>query len=125
LNWVNNRVVPALPKLDPQAPFELAPEEPRRTPDQLLASMRTTLALGPKWRLSAYQRLDLSRRRLEEQALSLWRDFNCIDAEIYVRETLYGGFQGGFALSLRALPSVRVSSNRVTQELFEPVQFGY
>jgi hypothetical protein len=124
-NWVNNRIVPALPAVDPTAPLELRPENPRATPDQLLASFRVSMQLGEKWRLSYFERLDLGARRQDEQAFSLWRDFSCIDTEIYARETLYGGWQYGFALSLRALPGARVSSNQVTQDLFQPVQFGY
>jgi hypothetical protein len=125
LNWVNNRIVSALPSLDPDAPLELAFEDPRRTPDQLLASLRSTLNLGPKWRLSFYERLDLQDRRVEEQALALYRDFNCIDTELYARQTLYGGWQFGFALSLRSVPNVRVNSNQVTADLFDQVQYGY
>jgi hypothetical protein len=125
MNWVNNRIVPAAPSLDASAPFELQDENPRATPDQLLLSGRISLALGKNWHVSYFERLDLSARRLDEQAFSLWRDFNCIDSEIYARETLYGGWQYGFALSLSALPNVRVSSNQVTNDLFQPVQFGY
>jgi hypothetical protein len=125
LNWVNNRIVSAAPLLDPDAPSELAFEDPRHTPDQLLSSLRSTLNLGPKWRLSFFERLDLQNRRVDEQALSLYRDFNCIDTELYARQTLYGGWQFGFALSLRALPNVRVNSNQVTADLFDPVQYGY
>ena len=125
LNWVNNRIVPAAPTLDIDAPYELREESPRATPDQLLASSRLSLALGPKWHISYFERLDLTARRLDEQAFSLWRDFTCIDSEIYARETVLGGWQYGFALSLSALPNVRVSSNQVTNDLFQPVQFGY
>lgn len=125
LNWVNNRIVSVLPALDPDAPLEMAYESPRRTPDQLLASLRLSLALGPKWRLSLYERLDLQNRRSDEQALALYRDFDCIDAEIYARQTLLGGWQFGFALSLRSVPKVRVNSNQVTADLFEQVQYGY
>jgi hypothetical protein len=125
VNWVNNRIVSALPRLDPNAPLELVVEDPRVTPDQFLASGRMSLALGPKWHVSYFERLDLTARRLDEQAFSLWRDFGCIDSDIYARETLFGGWQFGFALSLSALPSVKVSSNQVTTDLFQPVQFGY
>ncbi len=124
-NWVNNRIVSALPSVDPDAPLELGFEDPRRTPDQLLASLRITLSLGPKWRLSFYERLDLQNRRVDEQALALYRDFNCIDTELYARQTLYGGWQFGFALSLRSVPNVRVNSNQVTADLFDQVQYGY
>jgi hypothetical protein len=125
LNWVNNHIVSVLPRLDPDAPLELGYEEPRRTPDQLLASLRMTLNLGPKWRLSFYERLDLQNRRVDEQALALSRDFDCIDTEVYARQTLLGGWQFGFALSLRSVPNVRVNSNQVTADLFEQVQYGY
>jgi hypothetical protein len=125
MNWVNNSIVPSVSTLDPYAPLELRAEDPRVTPDQVLLSSRVSLALGPKWHASYYELLDLSSRRLNEQAFSLWRDFTCIDSEFYARETLLGGWQFGFALSLSALPNVRVSSNQVTQDLFQPVQFGY
>ena len=125
LNWVNNATVPAPPSLDPNAPLQLSPEVPRMTPDQLLASARVNLVLSPKWHVSYYERLDLTSRRLDEQAFSLWRDLSCIDTEIYARETVAGGWQYGFALSLSALPSARVSSNQITNDLFQPVQFGY
>jgi lipopolysaccharide export system protein LptA len=125
LNWVNNRIVSVPPALDSSAPLELAFEEPRRTPDQLLASLRCTLALGPRWRLSFYERLDLGNRRVDEQAFALYRDFNCLDVDLYARQTLYGGWQFGFALSLRSVPQVRVNSNQVTADLFEPIQYGY
>jgi hypothetical protein len=95
------------------------------TPDQLLAGTRLSMSLGPKWRVSYYERLDLTARRLDEEALSLWRSFGCIDTDLYARDTAFGGWQFGFALSLSALPSVRVSSNQVTSDLFTPVQFGY
>jgi hypothetical protein len=36
-----------------------------------------------------------------------------------------GGWQFGFALSLRSVPNVRVNSNQVTADLFEQVQYGY
>ena len=125
LNWVNNRIIPGLPALDPSAPFELKIEDPRVTPDQLLASLRSSLALGPKWKLSFYQRLDLTNRRTDEQAFSIYRDFNCIDFEVYARETLSTGWQYGFALSLRSVPNLRVNSNQVTADLFDQVQYGY
>ena len=81
--------------------------------------------LSPKWHVSYYEQLDLTSRRLNEQAFNLWRDFSCIDAELYARQTLTGGWQYGFAISLSALPNVRVSSNQITSDLFQPVQFGY
>ena len=83
------------------------------------------MSLSEDLSLSWYERADLVNRRMDETALSLWRRLHCWDLELYFRDTRLGGLQAGFALALRALPEVRASSNKVTQELFEPVQYGY
>jgi hypothetical protein len=124
-SWVNNRVLPVASPRDINAPFEYAFEEPRRTPDQLLANWRCSFAATEHWSLSLYQRLNVAARVVEEQAFSFSRDLHCWDLELYGRERGYTGWQFGFTLTLRALPQVKASSNRITSELFDDVSYGY
>jgi hypothetical protein len=125
LDWVNNAIVPTAPLRDVNAPTELDYQDPRVTPDQLLASARTSLALGPDWKVSYYEQLDLVNRRTNEQAYTVDRDFKCIDLQIYARQNLSLGWQYGFALSLDSVPGVRINSNDLTNGLFNPIQYGY
>jgi hypothetical protein len=123
-NWVNNSIV-MQPTSDPAAPQPLVWQSPQQAADQLLLSLRGTYELGPQWKLSYYEQLDLSARRLNEQALDIWRDFGCINAEVYVRDSLYSGMQYGFSLNLASVPGVSINSNQITNDLFKQVQYGY
>ena len=123
-NWVNNSIV-MQPTSDPAAPQPLVWQSPQQAADQLLLSLRGTYELGPQWKMSYYEQLDLSARRLNEQALDIWRDFGCINAEVYVRDSLYSGMQYGFSLNLASVPGVSINSNQITNDLFKQVQYGY
>jgi hypothetical protein len=124
-SWVNNRVYLAPSALDPLAPPAYAFEEPRRSPDQFLLNWRCSFAATEHWSLSLYQRLNVAARRVEEQAFSFTHDLHCWDLELYGRERNYTGWQFGFTLTLRALPQIRASSNRLTSDLFDDVSYGY
>ena len=123
-NWVNNSIVPQL-TTDPAAPQQLVWQSPQQAADQLLFSLRGTYELGPKWKLSYYKQLDLSARRINEQALDIWRDFGCVNAEVYIRDGIFTGMQYGFSLNLASVPGVSINSNQITNDLFQQVQYGY
>lgn len=125
LDWVNNAIVATNPAVDPTAPTELNYQDPRVLPDQLFASARTSLSLGPKWKISYYEQLDLVNRRPNEQAYTVDRDFSCIDLQLYAHENTSVGWQYGFAISLDSVPGVKIDSNQVTSDLFNPAQYGY
>jgi hypothetical protein len=124
LNWVNNSIV-LLPTTDPAVPQQMGWQSPQQAADQLLMTLRGTYELGLKWKLSYYEQLDLSARRLSEQALDIWRDFGCVNAEVYLRDGLYSGLQYGFSLNLSSVPGVSINSNQITNDLFKQVQYGY
>ncbi|MGH7441641.1 MAG: hypothetical protein ACREKE_03090, partial [bacterium] len=123
-DWVNNSIIQVQPA-DPTAPIELWPVSPRVMPDQLFAGIRNSLVLGPKWKVSYYDQLDLINRRVNEQAYTLDRDFDCIDLQIYARQDLALGWQYGFSVSLSAAPNVKFDTNQLNSDLFNPAQYGY
>jgi hypothetical protein len=125
LDWVNNAIQQVQDPQDPTAPYELAYQDPRVTPDQLFASARTSLNLGPRWKVSYYEQLDLVNRRVNEQAYTLDRDFNCIDLQLYARQNLTTGYQYGFSISLSAAPGGKFDTNQLNADLFNPAQYGY
>ncbi|MES2200688.1 MAG: hypothetical protein V4498_00390, partial [candidate division FCPU426 bacterium] len=124
-SWVNNRITQIPGPLDPNAPAIFGYEEPHRTPDQFLATWRASMAVTEHWSLSGYQRLNLASKAVDEQAFSFWRDLHCWDLEIYGRERVYTGWQFGFTLTLRALPQVSASSNKIVSDLFDDASYGY
>jgi hypothetical protein len=125
LDWVNNAIQESLDPSDPTAPYELGYPSPRVTPDQLFAGARSSLVLGPRWKVSYYEQLDLVNRRVNEQAYTLDRDFKCIDLQLYAQENLSTGWKYGFSLSLSAAPQVRFDTNQLNADLFNPAQYGY
>jgi len=125
VDWVNNAIQQSLDPRDPTAPYELSTQSPRVTPDQLFAGARSSLVLGPRWKVSYYEQLDLVNRRVNEQAYTVDRDFKCIDLQLYARENLSTGWQYGFSLSLSAAPNVKFDTNQLNADLFNPAQYGY
>jgi hypothetical protein len=125
VDWVNNAIVATPPSVDPTAPSEFNYQDPRSLPDQLLGSGRFTLVLSPKWKVSYYEQLDLVDRRINAQAYTVDRDMGCVDLQLYSRQDTTMGWQYGFALSLTAVPGARLNSNDLTNDLFNPVQYGY
>ncbi len=124
-DWVNNAIIQIQPPQDFTAPPELGPYIPRVMPDQLFVGIRNSLALGPKWKVSYYDQFDLVNRRLNQQAYTVDRDFDCIDLQIYARQDLFMGWQYGFSVSLSAAPSVKFDTNQLNSDLFNPAQYGY
>ncbi|HTB21622.1 MAG TPA: LptA/OstA family protein [bacterium] len=125
VDWVNNTVEQVEDPQDATAPYEFAYQDPRITPDQLFAGLRNSLVLGPKWKVSYYEQLDLVNRRVNEQAYTLDRDFNCIELQLYAHQNLTAGWQYGFSISLSAAPGVKFDTNQLNDELFNPAQYGY
>lgn len=124
-SWVNNRINLVPSALDANAPASYAFEEPRRSPDQFLLNWRVSFRATEHWGMALFQRLNVAARNVEEQAFSFSRDLHCWDLELYGRERAYTGWQFGFTLTLRALPQIKASSNKITSDLFDDVSFGY
>jgi hypothetical protein len=63
-------------------------------------------------------------RRVNDQAYTIDRDFNCIDLQVYAQQNLSVGWQYGFSISLSAAPGVKFNTNQLNADLFNPAQYG-
>jgi hypothetical protein len=96
------------------------------TPDALIVNWRTSFPVTDMWALSIYQRFNVAARDIEEQDYSIDRDLHCWTLDLYFKDQITTGFTLGFALSLKASPnSVSLSSNKLANDLFNDVSFGY
>jgi hypothetical protein len=113
--WVNNRITQETQieriahgeDLSAPAPLEWAAAP--RDPDVVLFNAGATFAIGPKWRVTLTQRINLATRRIEEQHLTLWRDLHCWEMDFSVGQRLDGTQETGFSLSLKAFPSIKAT----------------
>ena len=122
--WVNNKIILKTQE-DPNAPAFLEEDEDHLLPDQLQLNTRVRLNISDKWKLNYYYNYNVTTKKIDNQAVTLWRDLFCWDLQLFVREKPYTGWQFGFALSLKAAPDVQASSNRLGQDMFSDMQFGY
>jgi hypothetical protein len=108
--WVNNRILPKINTEDPLAPALLTITEPRTVSDLVTVSFSSGFKLTELWRVSLYERLNLTTKQLDEQGLTLWRDLHCWEAQIGVRQRLDGSTQFSGGINLKAFPGVRAGS---------------